>query len=111
MAQPTLPILWAPFLSALSSLSFLTAPLGLDLWRVLGPVREDGRRLVKLLWKVTVLWVISSSLFLTLGLLHPEEQWFLNSDLLNSLPKRHCDALDLQKFPGSQSLVGLHVDA
>ncbi|XP_016055288.1 PREDICTED: interleukin-31 receptor subunit alpha [Miniopterus natalensis] len=27
------------------------APLGLDLWRVLGPAREDGRRPVTLLWK------------------------------------------------------------
>ncbi|XP_036134695.1 interleukin-31 receptor subunit alpha [Molossus molossus] len=27
------------------------APLGLDLWRVLGPVQEDGRRPATLLWK------------------------------------------------------------
>ncbi|XP_036166016.1 interleukin-31 receptor subunit alpha [Myotis myotis] len=27
------------------------APLGLDLWRVLGPTREDGSRPVRLLWK------------------------------------------------------------
>ncbi|XP_054431342.1 interleukin-31 receptor subunit alpha [Pteronotus mesoamericanus] len=28
------------------------APLGLDVWRVLGPARADGQRPVKLLWKV-----------------------------------------------------------
>ncbi|XP_008158365.2 interleukin-31 receptor subunit alpha [Eptesicus fuscus] len=29
------------------------APLGLDLWRVLGPARENGSRPVRLLWKVS----------------------------------------------------------
>ncbi|XP_059551025.1 interleukin-31 receptor subunit alpha [Myotis daubentonii] len=39
---------WSPVRSGTTAEE---APLGLDLWRVLGPTREDGSRPVRLLWK------------------------------------------------------------